>query len=272
MVVSAFFENILTGAKYQKIPLVEALRQMKSAGLESVYVGRDSLAEFGEELLALLKSLYLAVEGLHGWFDFGGDPENEDWKGFIDTAARWGAGHVLFVPGLVNTDDAAEKQMRCDNMVAVLKQAVAYGWERGVSVTMENLDQITAPYCSVSGLKWFFSQVDGLQCCYDTGNFIIYGEDEYLALDGFTDNLRAVHVKDRSKVKLHPMDDACLCADGSKMYPAPVGDGCMQIAPILKRLKALGYQGPLIAELYGCDPAYMLDGMLRSVAWLKAHR
>ena len=37
-------------------------------------------------------------------------------------------------------------------------------------------------------------------------------------------------------------------------------------------LKELDYQIPLIAELYGCDPAYMLDGMLRSVAWLKIHR
>ena len=269
MVVSAFFENILSGARAKKIPLAEALSRMRDAGLETVYVGRDSVAEFGDGLLSLLEPLNLKVEGLHGWFDFGADSAAEDWKEFIDTASRWGAKHVLFVPGLIENPE--EKPRRMENMVSSLKKAVAYGREKGIAVTMENLDQITAPYNCAEGLRWFFSRVEGLQCCFDTGNFVIHKENELALLDEFLSNVRAVHVKDRSKVKLHPKDAACICGDGSVVYPAPVGDGCMQIPAILNRLKDAGYEGSLIAELYGCDEDYQFDAMVKSVEWLKSH-
>ena len=271
MKVSAFLENIRTGAQSANLPLEKALSRIQAAGLETVYVGRDSIAELGQPLFEMLKKLGLPVEGLHGWFNFADHPEGEDWKGFLDTASQVGAGHVLFVPGLVDTDDLEARRIKMENMVKVLRQAVAYGRERGIAVTMENLDQITAPYCSVAGLSWFFSQVEGLQCCYDTGNFIIHRENELTALEGFLDNLAAIHVKDRSQVKLHAKDDHCQCADGGIMYPAPVGYGCMQISGILDKLKEVGYTGSLIAELYGYDPDFMLEGMEESVAWLKNH-
>lgn len=266
MKVSAFFENILTGARAKHIPIEDALCQMQEAGLDTVYVGRDSLEEFGEELHALLKSIDLPVEGLHGWFDFAGNPDGEEWKSFIDTAVRWGAKHVLFVPGLVGTEE------RKNNMVSVLRKAVAYGKEKGIAVTMENLDQLTAPYNCAEGLRWFFSQVEGLQCCFDTGNFVIYQEDELQLLEVFLPNLCTMHMKDRSKDQLHPADASCICADGSHVYPAPVGDGYIQIPAIMERLKEIGYDGALISELYGYDPEAMLEGMLQSVAWLRAHR
>ena len=265
MIVSAFFENILTGARAKGIPVEEALRQMQRAGLDTVYVGRDSLAEFGDNLFDMLASINLPVEGLHGWFDFAGNPEAENWKEFIDTAARCGAKHVLFVPGL----DGSEERLA--NMVSVLRKAVAYGKEKGIAVTMENLDQLTAPYNRKEGLNWFFSQVEGLQCCFDTGNFVIYHENELELLEDFLDNLCTMHMKDRSKEKLHPNDDSCRCADGAVVYPAPVGDGYMQIPAILERLKSAGYQGALIAELDGYDGEFMLEGMRKSVSWLRAH-
>ena len=266
MKVSAFFENILTGARAKKISGEDALRRMQAAGLDTVYVGRDSIWEFGEDLLELLKSIGLPVEGLHGWFDFAGNPDGEEWKAFIDTAARWGAKHVLFVPGLNGTEER-----KC-NMVSVLRKAVAYGREMGITVTMENLDQLTAPYNSAEGLNWFFSRVEGLQCCFDTGNFVIHQENALQLLEEFLPNLCTVHIKDRSKERLHMGDSACACADGSFVYPAPVGDGYIQILNILGRLKEIGYNGALIAELYGYDPAFMLEGILKSVSWLSTHK
>ena len=269
MVVSAFFENILTGAIANEISVSEALLRMKQAGLESVYVGRDSVSEFGDDLLELIQSLKLSVEGFHGWFDFAGSPDDTCWMDFIDTAERWGVKHMLFVPGLIeHPEESARKK---ENMVSVLRKAVNYGQEKGIAVTMENLDQLTAPYNCADGLKWFLSRVAGLRCCYDTGNFVIFGEDERKLLDDFLDVLVAVHVKDRSWTKLHPQDDCCQCADGKLAYPAAVGEGDIQIPEILQKLKAVGYPGALIAELYGCDPAYMLDAMERSVAYLKMH-
>jgi len=265
MVISAFFENIRTGADAKDLPVTEALRKMQAAGLDTVYVGRDSLEEYGESLPDILKTLDIPVEGLHGWFDFAENPDGEDWKAFIDTAARWGAKHVLFVPGLNGTEE------RKQNMVSALRKAVDYGREKGIAVTMENLDQLLAPYNSAEGLRWFLSQVEGLQCCFDTGNFVIHQEDELRLLEDFLPDLGSVHIKDRSREKLHPEDGACVCADGSAVYPAPVGDGYIQIQAILERLKEVRYRGALIAELYGCDPEYMLEGMLRSVSWLRSH-
>jgi len=271
MIVSAFLENIRTGAKALDMPLKEALQKMQAAGMEKIYVGKDSILELGQDLFDLFEELHLPVEGLHGWFDFGHHPEDEGYKQFIDYAVQCGAPNVLIVPGMIRKEEEDQREAQMQNMVTALKKAVAYGKEKGVIVSMEDFDGTMAPFCSVDGLNWYMEQVEGLQCSFDTGNFIVYHEDERQALEVFLDKLCTMHIKDRSREQRHAGDYPCICADGDKFYPSPVGYGVMKIPAILERLKEIGYTGGVIAEMYGCDPQYMLEGMMQSVAWLKAN-
>ena len=61
MIVSAFLENIRTGAKGLDMPLKEALQKMQAAGMEKIYVGKDSILELGQDLFDLFEELHLPV-------------------------------------------------------------------------------------------------------------------------------------------------------------------------------------------------------------------
>ncbi len=98
----------------------------------------------------------------------------------------------------------------------------------------------------------------------------MYGEDSLLAFEALKSYLSTMHVKDRSRAQVHPGDAPKTCLDGSVVYPCPVGRGYIQIAEIVKRLKAMGYDGGLIAELYDCDPVTMLAEIENSVRYLNA--
>lgn len=271
MHIAAFLENIAVGAAAEGIPIKEALERMMDAGMEKLYLMPQSIERCGgEEFIATLEELHLPVEGMHCFFDFGHHPEDESYRDFIDTAARLGAGNVLIVPGFIPKENEDQRDEMLENMKNVLIKAVAYGKEKGVAVSMEDFDGLMAPFCTVDGLDWFMQNVDGLQCSFDTGNFVMYHEDEVEAFRRFRDKICTMHVKDRGTVKLHENDRQTVCADGAEFYPIAVGSGVIKVAEIIGLLKEQGYEGGLIAEIFNCDGAYMLDSIAQSIKWIKS--
>jgi sugar phosphate isomerase/epimerase len=69
-----------------------------------------------------------------------------------------------------------------------------------IAVSMEDFDGLEAPYCTIAGLNDFLTDVPGLACSFDTGNFIMYQENELEAFQLFRDKICTVHLKDRRKV------------------------------------------------------------------------
>lgn len=271
MHIAAFFENIFAGAQAEGITVKEALRRMMDAGLEKIYISPQGIEDAGgEALIATLQELRLPVEGLHSWFDLAHCPEDESYRDLIDMAVRLGAPNVLIVPGLIPKEDVDRRGQMIENIKNALVKAVAYGKEKGVAVSMEDLDNLDAPFCTADGLDWFMQNVDGLQCSFDTGNLVMYHEDEAEAFERFRDKVCTMHLKDRSLTRLHEKDWPLVCADGAICYPAPVGSGFIKIAEIIGKLKQQGYEGGLIAEIYGCDGEYMLDSIARSIRWIKS--
>ena len=66
-----------------------------------------------------------------------------------------------------------------------------------IAVVIEDFDDRNSPIASVSGMKWFAEQVPGLCFTFDTGNFIIHGEDVFAAWEELKDKVVHVHCKDR---------------------------------------------------------------------------
>lgn len=122
------------------------------------------------------------------------------------------------------------------------------------------------PYCRIDGVSEFLANVPGLQFSFDTGNFVMYHEDEVEAFELFKDKICTVHLKDRGHGKEQPV---VICADGEKVCTVPVGDGFIHIKEILLNLKQLGYDGGLIAEMYGHAAENMYDGIRKSVKWIR---
>lgn len=66
-----------------------------------------------------------------------------------------------------------------------------------IPVVIEDFDDRNSPIACVSGMKWFAEQVPGLCFTFDTGNFIIHGEDVFAAWEELKDKVVHVHCKDR---------------------------------------------------------------------------
>ncbi len=266
MKIAAFYENILEGARKAGITDREALITLYEQGMRAIYISYDSLRSDKERFLALFREIGLEVEGLHGFFDLGSDPENDGCVDMIRLAKEAGARNVLIVPGMITPNDKNQREERLQNMQAALMRAVAYGTQEGIAVSMEDFDGLDAPYNSVEGLKWFLDHVPGLMCTFDTGNFVMFREDELAAFHLFRDRICSLHIKDRSAVPIRHTDRPKQCADGTFVYPAPVGSGYIKIREILAYLVQDGYPGNVIAEIYDYDD--MLNGVIQSVSWL----
>ena len=270
MKIAAFYENILEGAKTAGISPVLAVKTLMDHGLDLLYASVYSASDENSGMPEVIRETGIGVEGLYGFYDFGHHPEDESYKVLVDKAAELSAGNVLIIPGFLKDDEKASWTEQVENMKAVLKKAAAYGIEKSVAVSLEDVDNLNVPVNSIAGLKDFFDAVPELKYSLDTGNFVMYREDEREAFHLFKDRICTVHLKDRSDAAVNPDDQFKTRADGSPTYPAVTGSGNIHMKEIFKGLKEMGYTGNLIAELYDYSPTRMLKGIEESIEWVRS--
>lgn len=266
MKIAAFYENIHDAIQTTGQQLSDVLTWLHEAGLEMLYMTPDSWKRDREELSALMEKLGMSIEGMHWFCDFPAEPDTLRYREIIDLAVEAGARNLLIVPGMYSTGNTRRD---LDSMLNGVRRAVAYGRTKNLPVLMEDYDGILAPYNCMAGLQVFLQSIEGLGCAFDTGNFVTFREDELEAFELFADRIRTVHLKDRCAERRHEGDSPFIRADGSPAYVCAVGGGEIRIAEILRRLKAGGYDGNVIVELYACDTRFVFQDMLDSILWLK---
>ena len=87
------------------------------------------------------------------------------------------------------------------------------------------------PVIDIAGLQYFMQQVDGLECAFDTGNFVIFHEDELAAFELFAPRIRTLHLKDRCTAPRHAGDTPLRCADGTMAYTLTIRNYLPAVAP-----------------------------------------
>ena len=266
MKIALFYENLYEGVRISGRQMEDVLAKLRDAGLEMLYCSFDSLKRDRAELSRIMEKLGIGLEGVHGFCDFASDPETDKYREMIDLAADTGAGSFLIIPGMF---ESGNTHRDLERMVAGVRKAVAYGQKKKMPVLMEDFDGLLAPYNCIAALKYFMESAEGLECAFDTGNFAAFHEDELEAFELFADQIRTVHLKDRTLSRRHEGDTPFVCADGKSVYACAVGSGYIRIAEILNRLKQRGYSGNVIAELYACDPRHVLTDAIDSVRWIK---
>ncbi|MBR4501096.1 MAG: sugar phosphate isomerase/epimerase [Clostridia bacterium] len=254
--IAAFYENIRTGAVHDGIPMAEAVSALCASGLRGLYISYESAAEYADEIAETLKRTGAEVTGLHAWIKF--SENGTEARRVIDRAKEMGTDHALIVPVCEGN--------HIDTLIAGMRDAVDYGKTKGIRVYMEDLDQPDSPYNSISGVRTFLDRVPGLGCCFDTGNWIMHGEDEAEAFRQFRGRIGAMHLKDRRAAPINADDEGIRILDGTFRYPAPVGKGNIGIAGIL----SMAGDWPMIVEMYGYSPGHMLEGIRESVEWIRA--
>ncbi|MBR4458707.1 MAG: sugar phosphate isomerase/epimerase [Clostridia bacterium] len=266
MKIAAFYENIADGVRAAGVSMEETLASLREEGMERLYISVESWKRDGHALQGILRRQHIALEGMHGFCDFPGDPGTGAYRDMIDIAADSGAEHLLFVPGMLSTGNTLRD---LESITEGMRRAVAYGQAKKLPILMEDFDGLLSPYNCIAGLDYFMRQIDGLECAFDTGNFVIFHEDELVAFDLFAPRIRTLHLKDRCTAPRHEGDIPLRCADGRPVYCCTVGSGDIRMAQILERLKQMRYPGNVIAELYCVDHREVLEDLRQSVRWLR---
>ena len=266
MKIAAFYENIVAGALAEGLTTENTLASLREKGMERLYISVDSWARDRQKLQPILSRQHITLEGMHGFCDFPGKPDSDEYRNMIDLAVDSGAEHLLFVPGMLSTGNTLQDLQR---ITEGMRRAVEYGKHKGLPILMEDFDGLLSPFNCIAGLQYFMEQVEGLECAFDTGNFIIFHEDELAAFDLFAPRIRTLHLKDRCSAPRHPGDTPLYCADGTLAYCCAVGSGDIRMTQILDKLRNMQYPGNVIVELYCVDPWEVLHDLRQSIRWLR---
>lgn len=263
MRVSVFFDHILQAKEQTGKPLEELLAGVRSSGIEAVEICLTYLVEH-PETVQLLKDADLKVSCIYEFYEMGLREEEEKANRHIETAVKVGASRVLVVPGFLHGLEAKrmqgkmkqgglmqgklkstnmeqcnalekwfEKNRKIGKMVEGLSYIAQLGARKGVTVTVEDFDDMNSPLSGMYGIHWFLKKVPELRYTLDTGNYLFYGEDVLDAWELLKDKVAHVHCKDR-----HPQSNASV----------QTGSGRMPIKQLVLALAEQGYDGYLAIE------------------------
>ena len=247
MKLSVFYDHILQAESQSGKTLEELLSGVKAAGIDAVEIRLEYLLEH-EETLELLKRNGLGLSCIYEFYDMDCRNEAKKIHKHIETASRVHAGRILVVPGFLSKEEAEEirelsrsyerledyfnNNTKVQLMAKGLQDCVRIGQEAGITVTVEDFDDIKSPLSCMNGILWFLENVQGLRYTFDMGNFIFHGEDVLEAWELLKDKVSHVHCKDR----------------GENFSSVAAGDGGIPIAPLIEKLKAAGYDDYLALE------------------------
>ncbi len=266
--ITTFYDHAVDISRQEKISLTEALREVRTLGIDGLEVSQNNLLGREDELGNELAYAGLSVSSIPAYFDFGRDPDVE--KQAVPTleAARFlGVSRMLVIPGFFRPEDGEEERERqTESMISCVNRLAELAQGYGVSLILEDYDNALASFSTIQGVKRFLEGCPDLSCCFDTGNFAFSGEDELSAYEAVRDRITYVHLKDRAAVSVSG-EEGVTALDGKVLYPCPVGSGEIRLPEIFSRLKQDGYQGNFALEHYGAGE--MLSYLKRSVSWLK---
>ncbi len=272
MRISVFFDHVREASAQTGRELEDVLREVRSFGITALECSLESLLEDVPGRKVLFEKCDMQVSCIYATYDFANETDPARAYPLIDIACDFGADKVLIVPGFVEIKDISEQDAvmrvgtdQMEQMARVLNELCRYAEEKNVTVTMEDYDDAHAPFASHIQLAWFLERVQGLKISFDTGNFLYAGVDVLEAFELLRLYICHVHCKDRS-LNPCPLETPKLTVTGQRLYAASVGEGCIPMEEIIRRLKSEGYDGTVAIEHFGATD--QLAYMERSAKWL----
>jgi len=150
------------------------------------------------------------------------------------------------------------------NVIAGLGEAAPIAGKMGVTITIEHLGDMRAPFIVSSDVNEAVREVPGLKITYDSGNDWLGGEDATVGYENSREHIVHVHFKDW----VPATDKGCVGADGRSYVMVPIGMGLMDHVSILKAMHAYGYNGCINIEFFG-NNFDKTEALIRSVRYLR---
>lgn len=252
--LSVFYEHIAEGAKQKNCTVGKMLEHAAECGINGLECDLWRL-ENKAEMKSLFDSSGVCVSSIYNFFDFPHEDKNAcevRYRKLFETASFFGADKVLCVPGFVQ---GGELLSECRKIVCQrLNEMCDAAKEYGITVTLEDFDDIKSPCCTTDGLLYFMENTDGLKYTFDTGNFCYCLEDAEKAYELLKKYIVHVHLKDRSydPSAADPGNtNGKADLSGAVMFPSVVCGGVIGIEKLLKKLVADGYSGRFAIEHFG---------------------
>lgn len=278
--LSVFFDHILQAEEQTGKHIPELLAEVKKAGISAVEINCTYLLEH-PATLEMLETAGLQVSCIYEFYALERGRETEKARRHIEIARKTKAGKILIVPGFFSVEteefvncvpdrekvwDYLSHSEKAQRMADGLREIVEMAGSRNIvdtpiTVVIEDFDDRNSPIACVSGMQWFAEQVPGLCFTFDTGNFIIHGENIFAAWEELKDKVVHVHCKDRKISSDKPLQtQKNATPDIKECYlPAAVGEGCIPIKELVYKMKEYGYRGYLAIEHFDAadQEAYM---------------
>lgn len=242
--ISIFADHIRAIAAQEQTGFAEAAVAVRAIG----YEGADVWVTQDPDILRVLDSLGFEHSCCIATIDYcsGGDVSEAEEK-TLEFMRKHSYGKVLVVPGVYRGEDRPDVTER-------LGAFAARAAKEGLIVTVEDYDDKRSPCFNTEMLSGLFAASPALMHNFDSGNYIIAGEDCVEAVKLFRDRIAHVHLKDR----VSPSDMNC---------PA-IGSGCIPEAEVIRFLKDSGYDGWLAVEHFGHGE--MLKAATESYAFISS--
>ena len=278
--LSAFFDHILQAEEQTGKHIPELLAEVKKAGISAVEINCTYLLKH-PATLEMLETAGLQVSCIYEFYALERGRETEKARRHIEIERKTKAGKILIVPGFFSVEteefvncvpdrekvwDYLSHSEKAQRMADGLREIVEMAGSRNIAdtpitVVIEDFDDRNSPIACVSGMQWFAEQVPGLCFTFDTGNFIIHGENIFAAWEELKDKVVHVHCKDRKISSDKPLQtQKNATPDIKECYlPAAVGEGCIPIKELVYKMKEYGYRGYLAIEHFDAadQEAYM---------------
>lgn len=270
--LNIFLEHIYEAAEQRGETPGSVLEQARGFGYSGLECDIGRLSD-RQGAKALFDGCGMRTASVYAFFDFphdSADISREKSLRLLETAAYFGADKVLAVPGFISADEdrGAAVMLACERLGELCGLAAGYG----MTVTVEDFDDVTSPCCDTAGLELLLGQANGLRLTFDTGNFAHVTEDALTAYERLKPYISHVHLKDRSRDPAR----AFRCNEkadisGRLMYPCETGGGYIPAERLVKRLISDGYTGEFSVEHFGAadQTEYMRRSAENVQKWIR---
>lgn len=215
---------------------------------------RDLAGHEPEEIAEICSARGLAVSCINGPADL--SPADDaafeaglvQAHGLADAAAAMDCPVIMLIPGRAESEEDLPRA--AERIAQGLQDAVTYGGERGVTVTIEDFPNPLAPYASIEQVRYLLNHAPGLKITYDCGNWVVGGDDPVDALNTFAADIVNAHIKEWEP---DPMESRIRTPEGVWLRGGLHGEGVLDHRAILSGLADIGYDGYLAFEYEGVE-------------------
>lgn len=162
----------------------------------------------------------------------------DEFQRHLDRAVALGVPYVMYFPAVAGRFEPSEERKR---FIETCNLAAERAGRAGVTLTVENVGagKGTALHGRLAHMQEIAAGVDSphFRLAFDTGNFVMVGEDPAEAIGPLAAHVAHVHVKD-------------VVAAGGGFEETTIGQGLVRFGPIFAALRACGYEGYLSLECY----------------------